>query len=188
MYWQTGNPGNDMNGDHRGGDNLYSCSVLALDAKTGKLKWYFQFTPHDVWDWDATEPVVLLDTVWHGEPRKLLIQANRNGFFYVLDRTNGKLLLAKPYIHKLTWAKEIGADGRPVLNPNQIPTADGNKACPALEGGANWFSTSFNPATGWYYVQTLEKCAIYKKTELTWAAGKGYMGGSWSDPKDDAPQ
>ncbi len=188
VYWQTGNPGNDMNGDHRGGDNLYSCSVLALDAKTGKLKWYFQFTPHDVWDWDATEPVVLLDTVWHGEPRKLLIQANRNGFFYVLDRVNGKLLLAKPYIKKLTWAKEIGADGRPVLNPNQAPTADGNKACPALEGGANWFSTSFNPATGWYYVQTLEKCAIYKKTELTWAAGKGYMGGSWSDPKDETPQ
>jgi alcohol dehydrogenase (cytochrome c) len=178
VYWQTGNPGNDFNGDHRGGDNLYSCSILALDRKTGKLKWYYQFTPHDVWDWDATEPAVLVDTNWQGQPRKLLLQANRNGFFYVLDRTNGKLLLAKPFVKRLTWAKEIGADGRPVLMPNQDPTVAGNKICPAVEGAANWFSTSFNPATGLYYVQTLEKCAIYKKADLAWQAGKGYQGGS----------
>jgi alcohol dehydrogenase (cytochrome c) len=178
VYWQTGNPGNDLNGDNRGGDNLYSCSIVALDAKSGKLKWHYQFTPHDVWDWDATEPVALIDTAWEGQPRKLLLQANRNGFFYVLDRTNGKLLLAKPFVKKLTWAREIGADGRPVVVPNQEPTLEGNKACPALEGASNWFSTSFNPATGFYYVQTLEKCDVFRKIELEWQAGKGYMGGS----------
>jgi len=160
VYWQTGNPGNDLNGDYRGGDNLYSCSVVALDAKTGKLKWYFQFTPHDVWDWDATEPAALVDTLWEGQPRKLLLQANRNGFFYVLDRVNGKLPLAKPFVKKITWAREIGPGGRPVLIPNQEPTFEGNKACPALEGASDWFSTSFNPATGLYYVQTLEKCDV----------------------------
>ena len=178
VYWQTGNPGNDLNGDYRGGDNLYSCSVVALDAKTGKLKWYFQFTPHDVWDWDATEPAALVDTLWEGQPRKLLLQANRNGFFYVLDRVNGKLPLAKPFVKKITWAREIGPGGRPVLIPNQEPTFEGNKACPALEGASDWFSTSFNPATGLYYVQTLEKCDVYKKIDVPWQAGKGYRGGT----------
>ncbi len=178
LYWQTGNPGNDFNGDYRDGDNLYSCSILALDPKTGKLKWHYQFTPHDVWDWDATEPAVLVDTAWQGQPRKLLLQANRNGFFYVLDRTNGKLLLAKPFIKKLTWASEIGPDGRPVRLPNQEPTTEGAKVCPAVEGGANWFSTSFNPSTGFYYVQTLEKCNLFRKSVMQWQAGRGYQGGS----------
>jgi len=181
VYWQTGNPGNDLNGDERGGDNLYSCSVVALDAKSGKLKWYYQFTPHDVWDWDATEPLALIDSEWQGQPRKLLVQANRNGFFYVLDRTDGKLLLAKPFVKKLTWASEIGADGRPVRLPNMEPTLKGTKVCPGLEGAANWFSTSFNPSTGLYYVQTLEKCEILTKTPMEWRAGRGYMGGTWVD-------
>src|SRR5207247_5245709 len=132
VYWGTSNPWPDYNGDSRAGDNLYSCSVLALDADSGKLKWHYQFTPHDVWDWDATEPAALVDTLWEGRPRKLLLQANRNGFFYVLDRTNGKLLLAKPFVKKITWAREIGADGRPVVIPNQEPTAEGNRACPGL--------------------------------------------------------
>jgi alcohol dehydrogenase (cytochrome c) len=178
VYWQTGNPGNDLIGDNRLGDNLYSCSILALDAKSGKLKWYYQFTPHDVWDWDATEPAALVDTLWEGRPRKLLLQANRNGFFYVLDRTDGKLLSAKPFVKQISWAREIGADGRPVLVPNQEPTLEGRKACPALEGASNWFSTAFNPANGYYYVQTLEKCDIYRKIPQVWQAGKGYMGGS----------
>jgi alcohol dehydrogenase (cytochrome c) len=178
VYWQTGNPGNDLNGDNRLGDNLYSCSILALDAKSGKLKWYYQFTPHDVWDWDATEPAALVDTLWEGQPRKLLLQANRNGFFYVLDRTDGKLLLAKPFVKQISWARGIGADGRPILIPGQEPTLEGKKACPALEGASNWFSTAFNPVNGYYYVQTLEKCDIYRKIPLVWQAGKGYMGGS----------
>jgi alcohol dehydrogenase (cytochrome c) len=188
VYWQTGNPGNDLNGDERGGDNLYSCSIVALDAKSGKLKWYYQFTPHDVWDWDATEPAALIDSAWQGQPRKLLVQANRNGFFYVLDRTNGKLLLAKPFVKKMTWASEIGADGRPVRLPNMEPTLQGTKICPGLEGAANWFSTSFNPSTGLYYVQTLEKCEIYTKTPMEWRAGRGYMGGTWVDTPGEPGQ
>jgi alcohol dehydrogenase (cytochrome c) len=188
LYWPTGNPGPDLSGDERGGDNLYSSSILALDAKTGKLKWYYQYTPHNVWDWDAQQPPVLVDTTWNGEGRHLLLHANRNGFFYVLDRTNGKLLLAKPFVKKLTWAREIDANGRPVRNPNQEPTAEGNKVCPSLEGGANWFSTAFNPATGLYYVQTLEKCSIYTKTAQEWKAGTGYFGGSFETPPDESPQ
>ena len=181
VYWQTGNPGNDLNGDQRGGDNLYSCSVLALDAKTGKLKWHYQFTPHDVWDWDATEPLALIDSTWEGQPRKLLVQANRNGFFYVLDRTNGKLLLGKPFVKKMSWAKEIDADGRPVKIPSMEPTTSGKIVCPGLEGATNWFSTSYNPGTGLYYVQTLEKCEVFTKVPMTWRAGRGYMGGTWVD-------
>ena len=115
LYWPTGNPYPDTDGSQREGDNLYTNSMLALDAKTGKLRWYFQFTPHDLWDWDAQEPPVLVDATFQGTPRKLLLQANRNGFFYVLDRTNGTLLLAKPFVQKLTWASGIGPDGRPQL-------------------------------------------------------------------------
>lgn len=188
LYWQTGNPGPDLNGDQRGGDNLYSSSILALDAKTGKLKWYYQYTPHNVWDWDAQQPPVLVDTFWQGQIRKLLLHANRNGFFYVLDRTNGKLLVAKPFVKHLTWAKEIDANGRPVLNANQEPTAQGNRICPSLDGATNWFSTSFNPATRLYYVQTLEKCGVFTKSSIPWKAGAGYMGGSFSQAPDVAPQ
>ena len=116
VYWPVGNPGADFYGDDREGDNLYTDSVLALEAKTGKLRWYFQFTPHDIHDWDAQEPPVLVDTNWQGQPRKLLLQANRNGFFYVLDRSSGQLLLAKQFLKKLNWAKGIDAKGRPILN------------------------------------------------------------------------
>jgi alcohol dehydrogenase (cytochrome c) len=118
----------------------------------------------------------------------LLLQANRNGFLYVLDRTDGKLLLAKPMVKKLTWAKEIGADGRPVMNPNQTPTVDGNLICPAVEGAANFFSTSYNPATGLFYVNTLERCNVYTKTPIAdWTAGRGYQGGGGRRaPNDDA--
>ncbi|MGA1996467.1 MAG: PQQ-dependent dehydrogenase, methanol/ethanol family [Bryobacteraceae bacterium] len=188
LYWPTGNPGADLSGDERGGDNLYSSSIVALDAKTGKLKWYYQYTPHNVWDWDAQQPPVLVDTTWRGQKRHLLLHANRNGFFYVLDRTNGKLLLAKPFVKKLTWAREIDANGRPVQNPNQEPTTAGNRTCPSLEGATNWFSTAFLPATGLYYVQTLEKCGIYTKTPMEWKAGAGYFGGSFEGAPDETPQ
>jgi alcohol dehydrogenase (cytochrome c) len=187
LYWPTGNPCPDYDGSERQGDNLYSDSILALDPKTGRLKWHFQYTPHDVWDWDAQQPPVLVDADWQGRPRKLLLHANRNGFFYVLDRTNGALLLAKPFVRKLTWAREIGADGRPVLNPGQEPTADGVTVCPSVEGAANWFSTSFSPATGLYYVQTLEKCTVFKRTPGEWKAGQSYYGGSTQEA-DERPQ
>jgi alcohol dehydrogenase (cytochrome c) len=151
---------------------------VALDAKTGKLKWHYQYTPHDVWDWDAVQPPVLVDAEWQGQMRKLLLHANRNGFFYVFDRTNGKLLRATPLVQKLSWAKGIGPDGRPILNPNQIPTTEGTRICPALEGATNWFSTSYNPGTHLYYVQTLERCALFVKQPMQWVAGRGYMGGT----------
>jgi alcohol dehydrogenase (cytochrome c) len=188
LYWPVGNPGDDLNGDQRQGDNLYSCSVVALDVKSGKLKWYFQFTPHDVWDWDAQQPLVLVDAEWEGRPRKLLLDANRNGFFYVLDRTDGKLLLAKPLVKNITWAREIGADGRPVMNPHQEPSIEGTRVCPALIGAANWWSTSFDPLTGYYYVQTLESCAIFFKGESKWEAGKGFNGGTTREAPGDKPQ
>ncbi len=179
VYWATGNPGNDMVGDERGGDNLYSSSVVALEGKTGRLRWYYQFTPHNVWDYDAQAPSVLVDASWKGQPRKLLLHADRNGFFYVFDRLNGELLLAKAFVDKLTWAKEIGPDKRPVVNPNQDPTTEGTRVCPSLEGATNWYSTSFNPSTGLYYVQTLEDCATFTKRDVPWKAGSGYMGGTW---------
>jgi alcohol dehydrogenase (cytochrome c) len=187
-YWATGNPGPDYNGEDREGDNLYSESVLALDAKTGRLKWYYQFTPHDLYDYDAQQPLLLVDANWHGQPRKLLVQANRNGFFYVLDRTDGKLLLAKPYVKKLTWAKEIGRDGRPVLNPPEKLETGEVKICPAMEGAANWFSTSYSPNTGLFYVPALEKCGVFMKSQSEWQAGRSFMGGSTHQAPGDKAQ
>jgi alcohol dehydrogenase (cytochrome c) len=178
LYWPTGNPCPDYNGDERLGDNLYSDSILALDAATGKLKWYFQYTPHDLWDWDAQQPPVLVDAEWQGRPRKLLLHANRNGFFYVLDRTSGEFLLGKPFVKNLTWASGLTARGRPILVPGQQPSPEGTKVCPAVEGATNWFSTSYSPLTGLYYVQTLEKCNVFIKSPGEWEAGKSYYDGS----------
>ena len=164
VYWPTGNPAKEYDGSDRQGDNLYASSILALDRKTGTLKWYYQFTPHDLWDWDATQTSVLIDADWEGQRRPLMLHASRNGFFYVFDRRDGKLLLAKPFVRNLTWASGIGADGRPVRLPNQDPSPAGTKVCPSQDGATNWFSPSFNPATGLYYVQTFEKCSIYTTT------------------------
>ena len=188
LYWPTGNPAAEYNGDERKGDNLYSDCILAIDAKTGKLKWYYQFTPHDLWDWDATETPMLIDAKWQGQPRKLMFQANRNGFFYVFDRTDGKLLLAKPFLNQITWASGIGEDGRPIKLPNQEPAPEGTRVCPSQDGATNWFSPSFNPAMGLYFFQTFEKCSIYTKRELgQWESGKNYLGGvqrTAPDPKN----
>jgi alcohol dehydrogenase (cytochrome c) len=189
VYWPTGNPSREYNGDHRKGDNLYSDSILALDRKTGRLKWHYQFTPHDLWDWDATETSVLVDMTWNGQPRKLMLHADRNGFFYVFDRRDGTLLLAKPFVRNLTWASGIGADGRPIRLPNQDPTPDGTKVCPSQDGATNWFSPSFNPATGLYFLQTFEKCSVYTKSELgEWESGKSYLGGTQHTASDPVPQ
>ena len=188
VFWPTGNPAAEYNGDDRIGDNLYSDCILALDAKTGKLKWHYQGTPHDLWDWDATETPVVINAPWQGQPRKLLLHANRNGFFYVFDRTDGKLLLAKPFVRNLTWASGIGADGRPMKNPNQEPSPAGTRVCPSQDGATNWYSPSYNPATGLYYIQTFEKCSIYSKADPgTWAAGKEYLGGSEHTARDYKP-
>jgi alcohol dehydrogenase (cytochrome c) len=178
LYWPTGNPGLDYNGDDRQGDNLYSDSIVALEAKTGKLRWHFQFTPHDIHDWDAQEPPVLIDTNWQGQPRKLLIQANRNGFFYVLDRTTGQLLLGKQFLKNLNWAKGLDGKGRPILNDLKPDVNGETYVCPGFQGGTNWFSTSFNPATGLYYFQALERCNLFSKKAMEWESGKGFMGGA----------
>jgi alcohol dehydrogenase (cytochrome c) len=188
LYWPVGNPTPDLYGDDRPGDNLYTDSVVALDAKTGKLKWHFQFTPHDVWDYDAQETPALIDATWQGKPRKLLVQANRNGFFYVLDRVDGKFLLGTKYVKNVTWATGLTPEGRPLRVPNMEPSLEGRKTCPSLEGASNWYSTSFNPATGLYYVQTNDKCGIFTKTPMEWAAGKGYMGGSFVQAHDEPAQ
>ena len=189
IYWPTGNPTKEYNGDDRKGDNLYANSILALDRKTGALKWYYQFTPHDLWDWDATQTSVLIDANWQGQPRKLMLHAARNGFFYVFDRRDGKLLLAKPFIKTLTWASGIGPDGRPVKLPNQEPTTAGTKVCPSQDGATNWYSPSYNPGTGLYYVQTFEKCSVYTKADQgEWQSGKSYLGGSQRTATDTKPQ
>ncbi len=189
VYWPTGNPAEEYNGDQRPGDNLYSDCVLALDRKTGKLKWHYQFTPHDLWDWDATETSVMINAEWQGAQRKLMLHADRNGFFYVFDRSNGKLLLAKQFLRNVTWASGIGADGRPVKLPNQEPTAAGTKVCPSQDGATNWFSPSYSPLTGLYYFQTFEKCSIYQKSENgTWREGKSYLGGAQRTAPDPKPE
>lgn len=177
LYWPTGNPCPDYNGDERKGDNLYTTSVVALDPANGKLKWYYQFTPHDLHDWDATETPVLADTTFRGQPRKLLLQGNRNGFFYVLDRLTGKVLLAEPFVHRLTWASGIGPDGRPKLRPGYEPTVEGQLVCPAVAGAANWPSSAFNPSTGLFYMFAEESCNIYTKNDQGWEAGKSFYGG-----------
>ena len=158
--------------------------MLALDPKTGKLKWYYQFTPHDVWDWDATETLLLVDANWHGQPRKLLIQANRNGFFYILDRVTGKLLQATPFVKNLNWASGIGQDGRPIYQGNLQSSTDGTKVCPAQDGATNWFSPSYNPALKLFFVQAAEACSIVTKRPAAWEAGRGFMGGNVRSPSD----
>ena len=148
LYWATGNPWPNSDDRDRPGDNLFTDCVLALDAKTGEIKWHYQFTPHDLKDRDANEPNVLVDSTYRGAPAKLLLHADRNGFFYVLDRTNGKVLQATPFLRRIDWASGIGADGRPVVvDP---------RGCPG--DAANWDSTAYSPATRLYYVMTLEEC------------------------------
>ena len=148
LYWATGNPWPDGDDRDRPGDNLYTNCVLALNAKTGELKWHYQFTPHDLKDRDATEPNVLVDSVYRGKQSKLLLHADRNGFFYVLDRTDGKLLLAKPFLRRVDWASAIGADGRPIVKDP--------RGCPS--DAANWDSTAFSAETRLYYFLALEEC------------------------------
>ncbi len=189
VYWPVGNPSREYNGDDRGGDNLYANSILALERGSGRLKWYYQFTPHDLWDWDATQTSVLIDAAWQGQPRKLMLHADRNGFFYVFDRADGTLLLATPFVKNLTWASGVGPDGKPIRLPGQAPTAAGTKVCPSQDGATNWYSPSFNPATGLYYIQTFEKCSIYTKSGGdVWKTGKTYLGGSQRTAPDPAPR
>ena len=175
LYWGIGNPAPDWYGGTRKGDNLYTDCVVALDPDSGALRWHYQFTPHDLHDWDATEIPVLIDTDLDGHPQKLLLQANRNGFFYALDRTNGKFLYAKPFV-RVTWAKGIGPDGRPVLTEDAVPTPKGQSACPGISGGTNFMSPSYDPQTGLFYVAAREQCDIVSSLPEQFVPGRFFFG------------
>ena len=173
IYWGTSNPAPDFEGSVRPGDDLYTDCVLALDPDTGRLKWYFQFTPHDLLDYDAVETPILIDAVYRGTQRKLLVQANRNGYVYVLDRTSGQFLSATPFVEKLNWAKGIDAQGRPV--PTGIePTAEGTRVCPGYGGATNWFAPSYNESTHLVYFNALEECETFFLKSQTFQEGRGY--------------
>src|SRR5438445_8622448 len=160
LYWGTSNPAPDFEGGVRPGDDLYAGCVLALEPDTGQLKWYFQFTPHDLFDYDATETPILIDAPYKGEPRKLLVEANRNGFIYVLDRVTGQFLSAISFVSKLNWAKGIDAKGRPILTHVE-PTPEGTRICPGFDGATNWFSPSYNESTHLVYFLALEECETF---------------------------
>jgi alcohol dehydrogenase (cytochrome c) len=173
IYWGTSNPSPDFDGAVRPGDDLYTDCVLALDPDNGKLKWYFQFTPHDLYDYDGTETPVLVDAQYNGEARKLLVQANRNGFVYVLDRSNGKFLSAVPFVEKLNWAKGIAADGRPIRT-NAVPSPEGTRVCPGYGGATNWNSPTYSDTTGLFYFMSLEDCSVYSTKPQKFEEGQGY--------------
>lgn len=177
VYWGTGNPGSDLFGGNREGDNLYTNSVVALDADTGKLKWHYQFTPHDTHDWDAVQVPILADIPVNGSTKKVLMFANRNGFYYTLDRTNGSIIAAKPFV-RTTWAEAIGPDGRPIVLPGTEPTEAGVNVCPDITGGTNFMSPSFNPRTGLFYVTAREVCSTYFGWEQEFVVGQYYFGGA----------
>lgn len=181
-YWGVGNPAPDWNPDVRPGDNLYTDSVIALDPDTGKLKWHFQFTPHDEWDWDAVQIPVLADMEWEGEQRKLMLWGNRNGFFYVLDRETGEFLLGKPFV-KQTWAAGLDEDGRPVKIPGRGPSREGTKTWPGVQGGTNWYAPSFSPLTKLFYLPVWEGYySVYYKWDQEYEPGTRYLGGAPRSP------
>lgn len=205
IYWTTSNAAPDFADETRPGDDLYTASVLAIDPDTGKLKWYFQFTPHDLYDYDANETPVLVDLpddaastdamtsrAEHDQRsesraaerpcvspacgvRHLLVQGNRNGFFYVLDRSNGHFLHATAFAQKLNWAKAIDASGRPVLS-GLVPTAKGTLICPGIDGATNWYSPSYNPETGLFYLLVKESCSVYFSHFTPFKKGETYYG------------
>jgi alcohol dehydrogenase (cytochrome c) len=180
VYWGTGNPTPVLTGKTRPGDNLYTCSIVALNPDNGKLAWAFQVSPHDTHDWDAVETPVLVDADFGGAPRKMLMQTSRNGYFFVLDRTNGKNLLTQPY-GPVNWALEVDKDGRPIPNPDKEPAPDGRVIAPDEGGLTNYRSPSFDPKTGLFIVSAHPSWSIYfaKPADGTYGwAGADY--GVWS--------
>src|SRR5215467_2566631 len=177
-YWGIGNPSPDWNGDVRPGDNLYSDSVVALDANTGKLKWYYQFTPHDDLDFDAVQVPVLADIEWQGQKRNVILWANRNGFFYVLDRQTGQFLLGKPFV-EVTWASGFDQKGRPVREPGQSPSPEGTRIYPGNPGGTSWYSPSYSPRTGLFYISAWpNSSSIFTKIPVEYKEGHDFSGGT----------
>ena len=184
VLWGTGNAGPDYDGRGREGDNLYTASLVALDADTGKLRWHYQYTPHDTFDYDAVNVPVLADLSINGQPRKVVMVANRNGFFYTLDRTTGKVIVAKPMVHT-TWAKEIDANGRPVRLPGMDPSEEGTRICPAQVGGPNWESPSYDPALETFFVTVREGCAMFFRWATPYKPGESFRGGLPQRVRDD---
>lgn len=183
IIWGTGNPSPDWNGDKRLGDNLYTDSAIALDADTGKLKWHFQFVPHDVHDWDAVQVPVLVDDEWQGRKRKLVYWAHRNAFYYVLDRETGKFLLGKSFATQ-TWAKGLDEAGRPIRLPNIDPSPEGTYVWPGVQGATNWYSPSYSPQTKLFYLSVWENKGLYRKGDQEYSPGNRYIG---SVPLIDLP-
>jgi alcohol dehydrogenase (cytochrome c) len=181
-YWGVGNPGPDWNGDGREGDNLYTDSVVALNADTGALAWHYQFTPHDELDYDAVQVPVLADLQWPAadgrrQLRKVMMWANRNGFFYVLDRITGKLLLARPFV-KMNWASGVDDNGRPIRVAGSVPTKQGTTIFPGVQGGTNWYSPSYSPGTGLFYVSCWDDYStVFVKEKTEYREGKAFPGG-----------
>lgn len=187
IYWGTGNPSPDWNGDVRLGDNLYSDCVLAIDADTGKLAWYFQFTPHDVHDWDSAQIPVLVDAQFKGEQRKLMVWPNRNAFFYVLDRKTGEFLMAREFA-KQTWAEGIDSNGRPIRKPDTSPSEEGTLVYPSAFGATNWWSPSYSPTTGLLYALVQESAHIYFKgldDDVPHSPGNLFLGSAFQPVPDE---
>src|SRR5579875_2758511 len=176
IYWPTGNPSPDYDPSVRPADNLYTNTMLALDADRGTLRWYFQFTPHDAFDWDSTEIPVLLDGSFGGRKRHLVAQANRNGFFYLLDAETGQFLLAKPFA-KQTWAKGIDAHGRPEPIPGAVPSQKGTAIFPGDDGATNWQSPSYSPDTRLMYVPLIDRGATFSLVHAAYREGVAFNGG-----------
>jgi alcohol dehydrogenase (cytochrome c) len=179
LFWTTGNPAPDWNGDEREGDNLYSDAVIAVDPTTGERKWYFQFTPHDVWDYDGNTQIFLVDLIRNDREVKALVQANRNGYFYILDRTDGRFISATPYV-QANWAT-IAEDGRPIVNLEALPQEDPTvRVCPSHLGGMNGAWTgALNPGLGLAFIPAVESCELYRKGVVAFVPGQMFLGGGY---------
>jgi alcohol dehydrogenase (cytochrome c) len=180
-YVGTGNANPVLAGQSRAGDNLWTCSIVALNVETGKMAWYYQATPHDTHDWDAAQTPVLIDGVIDGQPRKLLAQANRNGYYFLLDRTNGKHILTTKHIESLNWTLGVNANGQPIPNPAKEASVPGTLVSPDTNGATNWPPASFNPDTGLLYVGTSQSFSVLYLTDTDprpqgWAAAERGVG------------
>jgi alcohol dehydrogenase (cytochrome c) len=175
IFYGTGQPGSQWAGEVREGDNLYTDSIVAIDVDTGKIKWHFQNTPHDVHDWDSLEMPILIDAPFNGQGRRLLVQANRNGFYYILDRTNGKFLLGTPFVSRVNWASGLSAEGRPILTFGHEPSLEGAHTCPSTAGATNWPSPAYNPDLNYFFLVAQEGCGLVMRTTERPGAGGGYL-------------
>ena len=185
LYWSTGNPAPDYNAENRKGDNLYTDSILAIDPDTGKIKWHYQFTPNDDHDWDSTEDYVLTDMAIGGKQRKVMLHADRNGVYYVLDRTSGQMLLAKPFV-KTNWFTGFDAKGRPIIDPKTTATYSGQIVYPAV-GGTNFQAPSYNAASGIFYLEYVSSQGFAQSAPVNYEKGKLFLGRG-AGPAPQAPE